>query len=482
MSIRTKCALLLIAFEATLAGTILFTLFYTTAYFGDAAQSFSISRVTVEEIGRLRSAVLNEKARLETTDALSADRDDLARSETDISRLVVNLGAALNPDERERLESLNDRRRKSVRFAMSRGKEEHAADASIAVHHEFDQFLALLEATTWESVRLAVDRTTEAQWTTAIVLTTTMTIGALLGVAGIWLVRRWVLVPVQDLKIAADDLGRGNRDNPAKVSSADELGQLARAFNKMAADLGVMEKRMVQRERLAAMGELVSYITHNIRNPLAGIQSSAEITCQHASPDSPIVEQQRNIIRAIERFLRWLRQIEHACGGPLDIETEATDIHELIDAVVSVFRPMADQDEISLVAEHNGAPKLVSLDARQFEQALTAVVGNAIEAVGKKGRVTISVAAADGAERWELAVADTGPGVPADVRAHVFEPTFSTKRHGHGLGLALARKIAELHGGELECVDNPRGGAVFRFIMPIEPHEDSRNDADSDRR
>ncbi|MCB9856100.1 MAG: HAMP domain-containing protein [Phycisphaerales bacterium] len=473
MSIRTKCALLLIAFEATLAGTILFTLFYTTVYFGEAAQSFSVSRVTVDEIGRLRSAVLNEKARVEAADARPADREDLARSETDISRLVANLGAALDVGDRERLESLNERRRTSVRVAMDRAREVQAADASVAVHHEFDQFLGQLEAKTWESVRLAVEQTTEAQSTTAIVLTTTMTIGALLGVAGIWLVRRWVLVPVQDLKVAADDLGRGHRDNPAKVSSADELGQLAIAFNKMAADLGVMEKRMVQRERLAAMGELVSYITHNIRNPLAGIQSSAEITCQHATPDSPIVEQQRNIIRAIERFLRWLRQIEHACGGPLDIETEPTDIHELIDAVVSVFRPMADQDDVTIVATHNGAPHCVPLDPRQFEQALTAVVGNAIEAVGKRGRVTISVAVADDAEHWELAVTDTGPGVPADVREHVFEPTFSTKRHGHGLGLALARKIAELHGGELECDDNPRGGAVFRFIMPIEPHEDS---------
>lgn len=471
MSIRTKCALLLIAFEATLAGTILFTLFYTTVYFGNAADSFSVSRVRVEEIGRLRSAVQNEKARLFAADQSKQTQEELANSQREISRLVANLGAAMKNDERSALESLNQRRRQSVQFAMKRDGDDRAQSGNAGIYHEFDQFLAALESKTWESVRLAVDRTTEAQWTTAIVLTITMTIGSFLGVIGIWLVRRWVLVPVHDLKHAADEMGRGRRDHPAKVSSSDELGQLALAFNKMAADLSVMEKRLVQRERLAAMGELVSYITHNIRNPLAGIQSSAEITCQHAQPDSPIIEQQRNIIRAIERFLRWLRQIEHACGGPLDIATESTDIHELIDAVVSIYRPMAEQDDIRLVAEHNGDPGSVPLDARQFEQALTAVVGNAIEAVGKSGTVTISVAMSPADKRWTLSVFDTGPGVPADVRNHVFEPTFSTKRHGHGLGLALARKIAELHGGELECSDNPAGGAVFRFIMPTEPQE-----------
>lgn len=482
MSIRTKCALLLIAFEATLAGTILFTLFYTTDYLGDAADSFSVSRVTVEEIGRLRSAVLNEKARLAAADDSPRARDDLDASEGEISRLVEILGGALGADERSRLNALDERRRTAVSAALAHAGRRPATEPPANVYRDFDQFLGSLESKTWESVRLAVDRTTQAQWTTAVVLTTTMTLGAALGIVGIWLVRRWVLLPIQDLKHAADELGRGRRDHPAIVRSADELGQLAGAFNTMAADLSIMEKRLVQRERLAAMGELVSYITHNIRNPLAGIQSSAEITCQHAPADSPIVEQQRNIIRAIERFLRWLRQIEHACGGPLDIAVEPTDIHELIDAVVSVFRPMADQDGVAIEASHNGLPKSVPLDARQFEQALTAVVGNAIEAVGNRGRVTISVAPARDAKRWELSVADTGPGVPADVRLHVFEPTFSTKRHGHGLGLALARKIAELHGGELECADNPGGGAIFRFIMPIEPQEMTRNDADSDRR
>lgn len=482
MSIRTKCALLLIAFEATLAGTILFTIFYTTNYFGDAAESFSVSRVTVEEIGRLRSAVLNEKARLAAINDSQQDRADLGNSEKQISRLVANLGAALPANDRQQLQSLNERRRASVRYALDHDDAPQAAEQTADVHHEFDQFLGALESSTWNSVRLAVDRTTEAQWTTAIVLTATMTLGALLGIAGVWLVRRWVLLPVQDLKHAADELGRGRRDNPATVRSADELGQLAQTFNRMAADLSVMEKRLVQRERLAAMGELVSYITHNIRNPLAGIQSSAEITCQHAPADSPIVEQQRNIIRAIERFLRWLRQIEHACGGPLDLNVQPTDIHELIDAVVSVFRPMSDQEDIRIEAHPNGAPSAVPLDARQFEQALTAVVGNAIEAVGAKGRVSIDVTSAPDTDRWQLSVTDTGPGIPADVRVHVFEPTFSTKRHGHGLGLALARKIAELHGGELECADNPDGGALFRFIMPTEPQEVTRNDADSDRR
>lgn len=461
MSIRIKCALLLIAFEATLAGTILFTLFYTINSLKQASESFSVSRLKVEDIGRLRGAVANDRSNWFVSSVESTGTEAVT-PEHSVDRLVDALNAQLKETDRQRLHALNERRHAAVSARTN-----PSADRD-DLYRQFDQFLAELESKTWNDVRLAVNRTASAQWTTAIVLTLTMLVGALLGVIGIWLVRRWILLPVQDLKDAADELGRGRRDAPAVVRSGDELGQVATAFNRMAADLAIIEKRMVQRERLAAMGELVSYITHNIRNPLAGIQSSAEISCQHAEPDSPIVEQQRGIIQAIDRFLRWLREFEHACGGPLTIEPAPTDISALIDAVVAVFRPMADRDGVRIESKRNGAPASVEVDARQFEQALTAVVGNAIEAVDRDGVVEITVGAGKRADRWELAVADSGPGVPEEIRTQVFEPTFSTKRHGHGLGLALARKVTELHGGELECGPRPGGGAIFRFIMPIE--------------
>jgi signal transduction histidine kinase len=110
------------------------------------------------------------------------------------------------------------------------------------------------------------------------------------------------------------------------------------------------------------------------------------------------------------------------------------------------------------------------VDPRHFEQALAAIVGNAVEAAGDHGKVTIGLDSAGSDSQWSLYVADSGPGIPPEIRDRLFEPTFSTKKGGHGLGLALARRVVELHGGQISVECPPPRGTVFRIVMPAEPN------------
>jgi len=174
------------------------------------------------------------------------------------------------------------------------------------------------------------------------------------------------------------------------------------------------------------------------------------------------------IISSIDKLQQWLREVEHTCS-PMEVRAEPVDLAALIDNVVTVFRPMSERRSITVKIDRQSDRREVRLDAKHFEQALAAVLGNAIEAVGDGGRITIGTASNGDGGQWELFVADSGPGIAEEARDKVFEPSFTTKRDGHGLGLSLARKVVELHGGQLTVECPPQGGAVFRFVMPIEP-------------
>ncbi len=454
MSLRTKCAVLLVAFELTLAATLLLTVRYIGTYFEDAAETLAVSNRTGADLARLKALVREELNLVREGGASDAVRERLDREIGEaINRLGGN-GQALGASDMMQLRQLAAQR-------QSGGTE-------IAGQLALYNYLVGLEMRVMNAVRSLVETSFQAQQRAAMILALNMLVSAVLGVAGMVLVRRWVLLPVQALKHATDQYAQGRLEYKARVHSGDELGRLATAMNTMSAELAQNQRQKVVRERLAAMGELVSYVAHNIRNPLAGIRSLAESCLRRMPGDAPLRREQEEIVGAIERMQRWMRELEHSCK-PLEIEPKEVAINELIDNVIAVFRPMAERRKIDLCRNGNGRGQSVCVDERHFEQAVAAVVGNAIEAAGERGRVTIGFEHRDEGDGWSLHVRDSGKGVPAELRQRIFHPTFSTKREGQGLGLTMARKIAELHGGQLELESPATGGALFRFTLPARP-------------
>ncbi len=474
MSLRAKCALLLLAFELTLGATILLTVRTIRIYFKDAADSFRTSNAGVVDISRLRTLARNELTTLlqfvphpKATAQSEQMRRDIAAAAFDVRQ---DLGADLDHSVTDDLEARLRACQAAVDTFLARSLAEPAERTDrfdAEPHLELDALLGRLEAHVLDEVRASVDKTFMAQENAILILGLNMVVGAALGIAGMILVRRWVLLPVAELKRSTDELGRGNLSHKARVTSRDELGRLAAAFNQMSSDISRIERQMIQRERLAAMGELIAYVAHNIRNPLAGIQSSADSCRRQLAEDSPLRTHHEDIVYAIDKFQRWLRQLEQTCS-PLELNAEPTDIRETVDNVVAVFRPMSERRSIRVACQMPDSMRMVTIDGRHFEQALAAIIGNAIEAAGDHGRVTISVTANGDASHWMLAVADTGPGIARDVRDLIFEPAYSTKRTGHGLGLSMAKRIVDLHGGELSVDCPPEGGTVFSMTMPID--------------
>jgi signal transduction histidine kinase len=131
--------------------------------------------------------------------------------------------------------------------------------------------------------------------------------------------------------------------------------------------------------------------------------------------------------------------------------------------IVDSHRPAAERAGVVLELDDAGTPNVACFDAGLLEQAVAAILDNAIGATDRGKRVRVEVTAS--AKTWEIAIRDEGPGVPGDIREKIFTPYFTTRRDGTGLGLAMAKQVVDQHSGRIE-VESGAGGAVFRVVLP----------------
>jgi len=312
----------------------------------------------------------------------------------------------------------------------------------------------------------AVAQADQTQQRIVRILMINATAGGLLCLIGLLLIRRWVLQPVEALRVATREIAGGNFAHRVDVRTDDELGQLGTEVNQMSATIVDMQARLVDTERLAAAGEMVARVAHNIRNPLAGIRGLAEGTAHRAGDDNGMVENQRRIIESVDRFEQWLRKLQQDVS-PLRLQPAEVDVDALVHNVSTALQPMADRRGVAIDLHIDPAARHVCIDGVHFEQALVALLTNAIQASGKGQRVTVSIGPMpDEDGKWKLAVEDHGEGVPDDVADRIFEPYFTTKPDGTGLGLAMANKVIRIHGGRMSLKSSPGNGTRFDVIMP----------------
>jgi signal transduction histidine kinase len=222
--------------------------------------------------------------------------------------------------------------------------------------------------------------------------------------------------------------------------------------------------RLVQGEKLAALGQLATAIAHEVRNPLAVIRSAAQGLGETA-PDGD--EETRRAMSFITAEIDRLGAVVNsllAFARPPQLQPRPVPVAELVDrALLLAAGELAAKDVRVRRTEARDLPA-VSADADLICQVLLGLLTNAGEAVEAGGEVAVEARrAGDGVE---LAVADSGPGVPPEMRAKIFEPFFTTRARGTGLGLAVARQIVEAHGGRIEVGERAGGGARFAVRLP----------------
>jgi two-component system, NtrC family, sensor histidine kinase HydH len=252
-------------------------------------------------------------------------------------------------------------------------------------------------------------------------------------------------------------------------------------YQSLAATLAETNHRLEQvqaearrSERLAALGQLSAGLAHEIRNPLGVIKGSAETLNRKLRADDPLIGELTGFISAevsrlnalVSRFLDFAR--------PLQLQTHPQDILPILEQALKAVHDRWPEARIEVEREYSpNLPKAV-VDEELCQQVFTNLILNAYEAMpeGGKLKVAASAANADSRRGIEIRISDSGPGVPIELREQVFNPFFTTKKNGVGLGLSLVSKIVDDHQGWLRVENQLNGGACFRTFLPAEESSD----------
>ena len=295
---------------------------------------------------------------------------------------------------------------------------------------------------------------------------------SLLGAAlGYWMAER-IADPVSRLTRATRRIARGDLDARIAETSSDELRRLVDDFNQMAADLKRQRAELERTQRLEAWAEMARQVAHDIKNPLTPIQLSAEhlrrVNLDRGTPLSPVLD---NCVNAILTQVKLLRQISAEFSSFASSPTarpEPTDLGGLIEEVVDPYRTgLVGQVNLTVDAAPNLPP--TSIDRTLFARALTNVIENALHAMPGPGRLTIRtrLSHVDGRRAAVVEVSDTGVGMDAESIARIFEPYFSTKTTGTGLGLTIAKRNVELNGGTIDVRSQRGAGTTVTITLPL---------------
>jgi len=228
-------------------------------------------------------------------------------------------------------------------------------------------------------------------------------------------------------------------------------------------------------ERLAALGQLSAGLAHEIRNPLGVIKGSAEMLTQKLQASDELARELAGYISTEVNRLSALVTEFLDFARPLHAEPHPANLIALLDRVLQIvadrFAGKQKGKPVRVERHYASGLPLVPLDESLCEQAFLNLVQNAYEAMEDHGgtlRVEVQPATRDGREGVELRLADTGPGVPEELREEIFNPFVTTKKTGVGLGLSIVSKIVDGHHGSIHVEKAPEGGAVFTLFFPLE--------------
>lgn len=318
-----------------------------------------------------------------------------------------------------------------------------------------------------------------------------LAVGFLLATIFGYMISRSISRPIRHLYRSVLAVADGDLDQQFEAETKDEIGDLGRAFNIMTRklrQLKELEQEVQRSNRLAALGELSAGVAHEIRNPLGVIKNSAEMLRDRIQDDVRrreltgfIVEEVERLNRVVTNFLQFAR--------PAEPNIETVDINDVLEHTLSFLEPEAESSNITI--DKALAPGLspVLADPDQCRQVFLNLFMNAFQAMNGEGTVRIetrtasegsTVAGSAATEEpsngesgmIEIVIADTGSGIEADDLARIFDPFFSTKAEGVGLGLSLVHKIIENHKGHIRASSKSGEGTTFVISLPAADKDD----------
>ncbi|MEJ7732561.1 MAG: HAMP domain-containing sensor histidine kinase [Polyangiaceae bacterium] len=308
-----------------------------------------------------------------------------------------------------------------------------------------------------------------------VVVTHLLTAGAVAAavVVALWLARS-LTRPLVALERAARRVGSGDLGTRVGLQGDDELARLGRCFDEMASQLAQHQRRLVESEKLAGIGQLAAGVAHEINNPLAVIRGYATLLArsgdERVAADAKLILDEALRSQAIVAGLLDLARPQQLDRRPCEIMALCREAAQLVEDTAEGVR-----------VEVRATGGSAEIDADKVRQVLRNLLRNAVQASGAGEAVELDASVRDGT--LTIVVRDHGPGLSGEARERLFEPFFTTKGNdGTGLGLPLSAAIARAHGGTLEAGDAPGGGARFQLTLPaaapgtgaVEPEEAAR--------
>jgi len=279
-----------------------------------------------------------------------------------------------------------------------------------------------------------------------------------------------LLRPVRRLVAATERIASGDLSQEIAVKSKDELGLLTQSFNRMVRNLREIQSELIRSEKLISMGRLSAGVAHEIRNPLNAMKG-AIIYLQRRKPGDPLIKEYTQLmLEEIERLDLFVTEFLYFAKQSAP-KLVLTNLNELIQNTLTLFDERLRQKMIVVTENLHPALSSVYVDPHQMEQVLLNLVINAIDAMPQGGVLHVSsLADGDGAKpKAVIRIRDNGVGIPENHLRNVFDPFYSTKDGGTGLGLPISLGIVESHGGELRIQSVAGQGTEVVIELPASP-------------
>jgi two-component system, NtrC family, sensor kinase len=342
---------------------------------------------------------------------------------------------------------------------------------------------------------------TQFLWTTLILV-------FVVGVVAAVFVRRVVQRPVLQLYKGTRRIAGGDLDTRIAVRGRNELARLAEAFNRMAGDLSdarrevtewsqKLEEKVVEKteelgraqvqvlhmEKMASLGKLSATVAHELNNPISGMLTYTRLVRRELA-EQPI---EAGVREEMSRYLKLVEKECSRCGGIVQnlllfarrtgAAMAPVDLNEVVERSLMLVRHHLEISRVKLNCELLDGDTRIVADAGQLQQALVALLVNAVEAMkgleGEEGELQVRLRGS--ADEVQIDIRDTGVGIPPDVLPQIFDPFFSTKEeeNGVGLGLAVVYGIVQRHGGRISVESKVGQGTAFHLRLPRRPRPDA---------
>lgn len=292
--------------------------------------------------------------------------------------------------------------------------------------------------------------------------------------------------PLQAFRRGVAAVGQGDLTQRISIQTKDELGELAAAFNEMTAQLArvrELEERLRRADRLAALGTMAAGIAHDIRNPLTSILIFSQLMSLHHDDPDVRAKFDRIVPRELERVQGVIEDMMELARSSM-LQLEPTDLNQVLAQILELYESQATSQGVKISREFGPDLPFCMADKKRLHRCFSNLIANGIQAMATGGDLAVRTSlvpvtkssnplgsgAAEGAPNGlaiRVVISDTGQGIPPDRLSRIFDPFYTTKEKGLGLGMAITHRIIEDHQGSIDVQSQVGLGTTFTIRLPV---------------